>query len=85
MPFAVKPRSAPRPAVAASSLAVTQEAPAVALLRRTLIGLVLLLTFEGLVRKLEPGTISAVVFLLKDVVVLFMAFNLARIRLNPAG
>lgn len=54
-------------------------------LRRTLIGLVLLLTFEGLLRKLEPNKIGVAIFLLKDVVILFMGLQLVtRHKLPPA-
>jgi hypothetical protein len=61
------------------------EPKAVRTLRRTLIALVVLLTFEGLLRKLEPGTIGVLIFLLKDVLILFMGLQLVtRHKLNPA-
>ena len=57
----------------------------VRLLRRTLIAMVLLLTFEGLLRKLEPGVVGVLIFLLKDVVIMFMGFQLVtRHKLPPA-
>jgi len=77
LPTAVKPISPPAPAAAPTSAKLTADQKSVRLLRRTLIVLVLLLTFEGLVRKLEPGAIGVAVFLLKDVVVMFMGLQLA--------
>jgi hypothetical protein len=62
-----------------------KDTKAVRLLRKTLITLVILLTFEGLLRKLEPNKIGIVIFLLKDVVILFMGLQLiTRHRLNAA-
>jgi hypothetical protein len=46
-------------------------------LRQTLTFLVYLLVFEGLARKLEPGIVGILIFLFKDVVVLFMGWQLA--------
>jgi hypothetical protein len=46
-------------------------------LRWTLMGLVYLLVFEGLVRKLEPGIVGILIFLLKDVVICAMGWQLA--------
>jgi len=83
LPAAVKPLAQPAPAPSSGPL--TAEQKSVRLLRRTLIVLVVLLTFEGLVRKLEPGVIGVLVFLFKDVVVLFMGLQLAtRHKLPPA-
>lgn len=75
----VKPRPLP-----SARPAAPVDLSAVELLRKTLVALVILLTFEGLLRKLQPGAVGAVIFLLKDVVIVFMAFNLTRVKLNPA-
>jgi len=55
---------------------VNSEDPQILRLRRTLIGLVYLLVVEGLLRKLEPGIVGILIFLLKDVVVLFLGWQL---------
>jgi O-antigen ligase len=80
LPTAVKPlaQTASKPAQS------PPEPKAVRTLRFTLIALTVLLTFEGLVRKLEPGSIGILIFLLKDVLILFMGFQLVtRHKLNP--
>ena len=59
----VKPRPAPKKDAATVAVATLPEPPAIALLRKTLIALVILLTFEGLLRKLEPGAIGAAILL----------------------
>ena len=50
-----------------------------------LTGLFLLLTFEGMVRKLEPGIIGTLVFFIKDAVILYLGFLLVRRHKLPAG
>lgn len=54
-------------------------------LRRTLIALVLLLTFEGVLRKLEPNKIGVLIFLLKDVIILFMGMQLVTRHRLPSA
>jgi len=79
LPTAVKPLAQPAPAK------ITTEQKATRLLRHTLIVLVLLLTFEGLLRKLEHGSVGVFIFLLKDVAILFMGVQLiTRHKLPPA-
>jgi hypothetical protein len=83
---AVKPAVNPYLRSAASAAAQPEEKldKPLRTLRRTLIALVLLLTFEGLLRKLEPS-VGIVIFLLKDVVILFMGLQIAtRFRLPSA-
>jgi len=53
-------------------------------LRQLLVALVLLLTFEGLLRKASPSELRVPLFLLKDVLVVVMAFFVARMPLPPA-
>jgi hypothetical protein len=80
LPTAVKTFAQP-----ISSAKLTAEQKAIRLLQRTLIVLVVLLTFEGLGRKLESGAIGILIFLFKDVVVLFMGLQLVlRHKLPPA-
>ncbi len=85
-PTAVKPLapSAPVPAAAAPAK-LTAEQKAVRTLRRALIALVILLTFEGLVRKLEPRASGVLIFVLKDVVILFMGQQLISRHKLPPG
>ena len=81
----VKPRLVPRKFAPSVAVITAPETSAVALLRMTLVALVILLTFEGLLRKLEPNKIGVAIFLLKDVVIFFMGFQLlTRHRLNSA-
>jgi hypothetical protein len=63
-------KAAPAPVFAAP------ETKEVRLLRRTLIAMAFLLTFEGLLRKLEPGVVGVLIFLLKDFVILYMGVQL---------
>jgi hypothetical protein len=76
--FALK-KAAPAPVFAAP------ETKDVRLLRRTLIAMAFLLTFEGLLRKLEPGVIGVLIFLLKDFVILYMGFQLVTRHKLPAA
>jgi hypothetical protein len=75
----------PAPAAATGAAFAAPETNEVRRLRRTLIALVFLLTFEGLVRKLEPGVVGVLIFLLKDVVILFMALQLVTRHKLPAA
>jgi hypothetical protein len=87
LPPDVKSRIQLTPKKKAAPVAVPAppETPEIASLRRTLMALVILLTFEGLARKLEPGIIGILIFLLKDLVILGMGFKIFRHqRLNPA-
>ncbi|MCE0497503.1 MAG: hypothetical protein LV481_06100 [Methylacidiphilales bacterium] len=62
----------------------SHEAATALKLRRLLLTLVLVLTFEGLARKLQiPGT-DIPIFLLKDAIVLIMGFYLLRMSRPPA-
>jgi hypothetical protein len=80
-----RPKLTPKKDAAPAASAAPPETPAVATLRKTLVALVILLTFEGLLRKLEPGSIGVLIFLLKDVVILYMGFQIfSRHKLNPA-
>ena len=64
---------------------VTTDTKPLRQLRWTLMGLVYLLVFEGLFRKLEPGIVGILIFLLKDVVIVLMGLQLAmRHRLPTA-
>jgi hypothetical protein len=87
LPADVKSRIQLTPTKDAAPVAVAAppEPKAIASLRRTLLGLAILLTFEGLLRKLEPNFIGILIFLFKDVVILIMGFKIFRYhRLNPA-
>jgi hypothetical protein len=80
LPTAVKTLAQPV-STSAKSPAVPKD---VRLLHRTLVVLVILLTFEGLVRKLQPGAVGVLVFFLKDFVILFMGLQLFRHKLPSA-
>jgi hypothetical protein len=85
LPTAVK--AATNPYLRSAAVAPPEEKidKPVRTLRRTLILLVLLLTFEGLLRKLEPNKIGVAIFLLKDVVILFMGLQLATRHRLPSA
>jgi hypothetical protein len=83
----VKSRTKLTPAkdTAPAAIPAPPESPPAVLLRRTIMALAILLTFEGLLRKLEPGVIGIMIFLLKDVVIVYLAFQLLRFhRLSSA-
>lgn len=80
-----RPKLTPKKDAAPVAAVAPPETPAVRTLRHTLMALVVLLTFEGLLRKLEPGSIGVLIFLLKDVVILYLGFQVfSRHKLNPA-
>ena len=85
LPTAVKAASNPYLRTPAAAQPEEKIDRAVRTLRRTLIALVLLLTFEGLLRKLEPNKIGILIFLLKDVVILFMGFQLVTRHRLPSA
>jgi hypothetical protein len=80
-----RPKPAAKKAAAPAVAVAPPETPAIATLRKTLVALVLLLVFEGLARKLEPGAVGVAIFLLKDVLILYLGFQVfTRHKLNPA-
>ena len=56
----------------------------ISLLRRTLISLAIVLTFEGFLRKLNISGTNVLIFFIKDIVVLFLGIHVARAKRPPA-